>query len=112
MENSMSDLLPFLRAWVSDPMRVAAISPSGSALTELMTREVNPEDGPVLELGPGTGVFTRGLLARGLNQNDLTLIEAGRNIGNPLSPGQSHLHGCNPAWQSQPVSREKSRQRR
>jgi phospholipid N-methyltransferase len=85
MENSMSDLLPFLRAWVSDPMRVAAISPSGSALTELMTREVNPEDGPVLELGPGTGVFTRGLLARGLNQNDLTLIEAGRDFAETLA---------------------------
>lgn len=81
----MSDLLPFLRAWVSDPRRVAAISPSGPALTELMTREVNPQDGPVLELGPGTGVFTRALLARGLDPHDLTLIEAGKDFAHALS---------------------------
>ncbi|WP_114086919.1 class I SAM-dependent methyltransferase [Thalassospira profundimaris] len=81
----MSDLLPFLRAWVADPRRVAAISPSGPALTELMTREVTPENGPVLELGPGTGVFTRGLLARGLDQHDLTLIEAGKDFAQTLA---------------------------
>ncbi|WP_085579734.1 class I SAM-dependent methyltransferase [Thalassospira mesophila] len=81
----MSDLLPFLRAWVSDPRRVAAISPSGSALTELMTREVNPQHGPVLELGPGTGVFTRALLARGFDQQDLTLIEAGKDFAHTLA---------------------------
>lgn len=73
----MSDLLPFFRAWVTDPKRVSAISPSGPALAHLITSEIRPDQGPVLELGPGTGVFTRALLDRGLRQNDLTLIEAG-----------------------------------
>jgi phospholipid N-methyltransferase len=81
----MSDLLPFLRAWVADPKRVASITPSGTALTDLMTREIRAEDGPVLELGPGTGVFTRGLLARGVPQQDLTLIEAGSDFARTLS---------------------------
>jgi phospholipid N-methyltransferase len=31
----------------------------------------------VVELGPGTGVFTRALLARGVPEDDLTLIEFG-----------------------------------
>ena len=33
----MSDLLPFFRAWVADPRRVSAISPSGPALAEMST---------------------------------------------------------------------------
>ena len=73
----MSDLLPFFRAWVADPKRVSAISPSSSALAELITSEISPATGSVLELGPGTGVFTRALIARGLDEGDLTLVEAG-----------------------------------
>ncbi len=43
----------------------------------LITRDIQPDDGPVLELGPGTGVFTKALLARGVSERDLTLIEYG-----------------------------------
>lgn len=73
----MSDLLPFFRAWVTDPRKVSAISPSSPALARLITSEVTETSSPVLELGPGTGVFTRALLDRGLRQDDLTLIETG-----------------------------------
>jgi phospholipid N-methyltransferase len=72
---TMPDVLFFLRAWTSDPLRVAAIAPSGPALAELITREITPECGSILELGPGTGVFTRALLARGVRAEDLTLVE-------------------------------------
>ncbi|MBZ9680831.1 MULTISPECIES: class I SAM-dependent methyltransferase [unclassified Mesorhizobium] len=41
-----------------------------------MTRDIGPETGPVLELGPGTGPFTRALLSRGVKEEDLTLIES------------------------------------
>lgn len=74
---TMPDILFFLRAWTADPLRVAAIAPSGPALAELITREITPDYGAVLELGPGTGVFTRALLARGVRAEDLTLIENG-----------------------------------
>lgn len=72
-----SDFFRFFRSWVSAPMRVAAVAPSGPALARLITREIMPDVGPVLELGPGTGVFTRALLARGVPESDLTLIEFG-----------------------------------
>lgn len=81
----MSDLLPFFRAWVTDPKGVSAISPSSPALAELITSEVAADHGPVLELGPGTGVFTRALLDRGLNESDLTLIEQGQDFSRLLS---------------------------
>lgn len=73
--STQDDIAPFLRAWVADPVRVAAFVPSGAALAEIITREISPATGPVLELGVGTGVFTHALLARGVPERDLTLIE-------------------------------------
>lgn len=77
---STSDILPFFQAWLSAPLRVASIMPSGQALADLITSEVSPATGAVLELGAGTGVFTRALLARGVHESDLTLIEAGADF--------------------------------
>ena len=70
-----ADHLRFARSWVSNPLRVAAIAPSGARLARLMTREIGVQHAPVLELGPGTGVFTRALLDRGIDEADLTLVE-------------------------------------
>jgi phospholipid N-methyltransferase len=75
--DACSEYLRFLRSLIADPRRVAAIAPSSEALSRLMTSEVLPSDGPVLELGPGTGAFTRALLARGVRESDLTLVENG-----------------------------------
>lgn len=71
------DFLRFFRSWVSNPLRVAAVAPSGDSLARLITSEITALDGPVVELGPGTGVFTRALLAQGVPEDDLTLIEFG-----------------------------------
>jgi phosphatidylethanolamine/phosphatidyl-N-methylethanolamine N-methyltransferase len=79
-----SDFLHFFRSWVSAPLRVAAIAPSSETLARLMTREIDALDGPVIELGPGTGVFTKAILARGVRENDLTLVEFGREFVEPL----------------------------
>jgi phospholipid N-methyltransferase len=71
------DSLSFFLAWAMAPVRVASVTPSSTKLAELMTREIDADTGPVLELGPGTGPFTRALLARGVMENDLTLVEFG-----------------------------------
>lgn len=73
----MAETLGFFQAWLRSPLRVAAIAPSGRALARLITREITPETGPVIELGPGTGAFTRALIARGVRPEDLALIEFG-----------------------------------
>ncbi len=75
--NECSDFLHFFRAWIANPLRVAAVAPSGESLARLMTCEITSDHGPILELGPGTGVFTRALLARGVSENQLTLVEYG-----------------------------------
>ncbi|MGG6897587.1 MULTISPECIES: class I SAM-dependent methyltransferase [Rhizobium] len=79
-KTSCADFVRFFRSWVSDPMRVAAVAPSGERLARLMTQEIDPLDGPILELGPGTGVFTRALLARGIPESALTLVEFGEEF--------------------------------
>lgn len=60
--------------FVANPRRFGGFV-SGPALAEAITRDVDPAAGPVLELGPGTGVFTRALLARGVAEADLILVE-------------------------------------
>jgi len=77
---SATDILPFFLAWVRNPLRVAAIAPSGPAVAELMAQEISADTGPVIELGPGTGAFTRALLRRGVRQQDLTLVEYGSDF--------------------------------
>jgi phosphatidylethanolamine/phosphatidyl-N-methylethanolamine N-methyltransferase len=72
----ITDNLRFLRALMARPKSVGAIAPSSKALARAIARQVDPERaGPVLELGPGTGVITEALLERGLAPGRLTLVE-------------------------------------
>jgi phosphatidylethanolamine/phosphatidyl-N-methylethanolamine N-methyltransferase len=75
-----SDALRFVRRFISDPLRIGAIAPSSAALADAITAEIGLGQAPVLELGPGTGVFTAALIARGIAERDLTLIEADANF--------------------------------
>lgn len=79
-----NDALSFLMAWAMTPLKVASVTPSSSSLASLMTRDIGPESGPVLELGPGTGPFTRALLTRGVREADLTLIESNADFARLL----------------------------
>ncbi|WCM25735.1 SAM-dependent methyltransferase [Sphingomonas sp. QA11] len=79
----VAETVRFLRALVARPSQVGAILPSGQALARLITSGVEPGAG-VIELGPGTGVFTRALLARGVRERDLTLIESDPLFGRAL----------------------------
>ncbi|MBY3222061.1 class I SAM-dependent methyltransferase [Rhizobium laguerreae] len=74
----------FLLAWLRAPLRIASITPSGPRLAGLMTKEISTLTGPVLELGPGTGVFTAALLERGIAERDLTLVEYERDFATLL----------------------------
>ena len=73
-------LLLFFRALACSPRAVGAVTPSGANLASLITSEITAASGPVLELGPGTGVFTKALLERGVRESDLTLIEYGSDF--------------------------------
>jgi phospholipid N-methyltransferase len=80
----MSDRRLFLRSWLQNPMRVGAVAPSGRALAELITGQITAADCPIIELGPGTGAFTRALIARGVPEHRLVLIEADASFARTL----------------------------
>lgn len=78
--NATSELRLFLQSWLRAPMRIGAVVPSGPSLARLITSEIEPNAGPVIELGPGTGAFTRALLMRGVPEHRVALIEADRDL--------------------------------
>lgn len=66
----------FLRTWLEKPSIVGAISPSGRALSRAMAAAVDPaKPGLILELGPGTGVVTEALIARGIAPERIVSVE-------------------------------------
>jgi phospholipid N-methyltransferase len=80
----LAEAFGFFRAWLADPLRVASVTPSGKALSRLITAEISEQTGPVIELGPGTGTFTHALLARGVGPEDLVLVESGPDFAEAL----------------------------
>lgn len=81
VSSKLLDEMRFIRSWVENPMKTGAVSPSGPALAELMARMAEPNrDGPIVELGPGTGVVTQALIARGILPSRLIVIEYNRDF--------------------------------
>lgn len=67
--------LPFWRAFLANPLKVASPVPSGPALGRAIADQVPPGPGDVLELGPGSGAVTAALLERAVAPAKLTAIE-------------------------------------
>jgi phosphatidylethanolamine/phosphatidyl-N-methylethanolamine N-methyltransferase len=72
----LDDEVHFLRSWIERPLTVGAVTPSGKLLARTMARYVDPDsDGPVVELGPGTGPVTEALVQAGVAPSRLVLVE-------------------------------------
>lgn len=67
--------MQFLRRLIASPRNVGAIAPSGHMLAAAMVKPLDVMVGPVLELGPGPGSFTRAILDKGLPPEQLTVVE-------------------------------------
>jgi phosphatidylethanolamine/phosphatidyl-N-methylethanolamine N-methyltransferase len=66
----------FLRGLFARPRHVGAIAPSSPELARAIAGEIDPDrPGPVLELGPGTGVVTAALIDRGVAPERIIAIE-------------------------------------
>lgn len=76
----LNETSSFLVEWIKAPLRTASIIPSSEQLAKKMVKGLSADSGPVIELGPGTGVFTRELLHAGVAEADLTLVELNRNF--------------------------------
>jgi phosphatidylethanolamine/phosphatidyl-N-methylethanolamine N-methyltransferase len=81
----MNDTLLFWRSLLRHPTRIGAVAPSGRALARLITANLPPSDKPIIELGPGTGAFTQALIARGVPEHRLALVEADPEFARTLA---------------------------
>jgi phosphatidylethanolamine/phosphatidyl-N-methylethanolamine N-methyltransferase len=72
----LDDEVQFIRSWLEKPLATGAVMPSGRVLARTMARYVDPKvEGPVVELGPGTGPVTEALVTRGVDPARLVLVE-------------------------------------
>ena len=72
----LDDEVRFLRSWIEKPLHMGAVMPSGRLLARTMAQYVDSRsEGPVVELGPGTGAITSALIERGVDQSRLVLVE-------------------------------------
>jgi phosphatidylethanolamine/phosphatidyl-N-methylethanolamine N-methyltransferase len=72
----LDDEMQFIRSWIEKPLSTGAVVPSSRVLARAMARYVDPDsDGPVIELGPGTGPVTQALVRHGVDPARLILVE-------------------------------------
>jgi phosphatidylethanolamine/phosphatidyl-N-methylethanolamine N-methyltransferase len=90
--NSLADNLRFLKALITRPKAVGAVIPSSPALAKAMACQINPKAGPVLEVGPGTGVISEAILARGVAPAQLTLVEYDEELARHLAARFAKVH--------------------
>jgi phospholipid N-methyltransferase len=86
----------FFRQWLKNPLRMAAFSPSGRQLARQMVAELPTGAKRVVELGGGTGVFTRAMIQHGIAPRDLLVLELNDELYAHLReafPGAHVVHG-------------------
>jgi phosphatidylethanolamine/phosphatidyl-N-methylethanolamine N-methyltransferase len=72
----IDDQVRFLKSWIENPLKTGAVAPSGKHLARAMAQVIDPADpGPVIELGPGTGVVTEAIVERGVDPSRIVAIE-------------------------------------
>lgn len=89
--------LRFFRGWMDKPKAVGSIVPTSGITARRMASIVRPEvDDLVLELGPGTGVITRAILAMGIKPENLVSVEYSEDFVERLKrdmPSVNFVHG-------------------
>lgn len=89
--------LKFFRGWIDKPRAVGSIVPTSGVTARKMASIVDVNSGlPVLELGPGTGVITKAILARGVRPENLWSIEYSEDFVEHLRatlPGVNVIQG-------------------
>ena len=76
LAEKFDDELKFFQGWVRRPKAVGSIVPTSSITAREMASVIDTGSGlPVLEIGPGTGVITRAILARGIRPENLYTVE-------------------------------------
>jgi phosphatidylethanolamine/phosphatidyl-N-methylethanolamine N-methyltransferase len=96
-EKKFDEEIRFFRGMMQGPKQVGAIAPTSSITARKMASVVDLTSGlPVLELGPGTGVITKQILARGVAPEKIVSVEYSRDFYERLVEdyaGVNFIHG-------------------
>lgn len=91
------DEIRFIRGMMAQPKTVGAIMPTSARMAAKMASIIDTGSGlPVLELGPGTGVITKAILAMGIKPENLVSIEYSTQFYQHLQdkyPGVNFING-------------------
>ncbi len=74
----------FIVEWIKAPLVTASVIPSSTRLAKNMVQGLDPASELVIELGPGTGVFTHQLLEAGIREASLVLVELNHTFAKKL----------------------------
>ncbi|MCF6271981.1 MAG: methyltransferase domain-containing protein [Rhodobacteraceae bacterium] len=88
----MREFSLFMWQLLRHPKRTSAIAPSSKGLARQMVSEITKDTGKVVEIGAGTGVFSRAILAAGVAPKDLTIVEMNPGFCNAL---KTQFPDCN-----------------
>ena len=77
----MHENIQFFQAFLKNPLKVGAIAPSSKELVKRMVEDLEPsENAVVLELGVGTGAFTKRILEIVPNKESYLGVELDKNL--------------------------------
>ncbi|MGX9965933.1 class I SAM-dependent methyltransferase [Roseomonas sp. F4] len=87
----------FFKRWMANPLQMGSIIPSSATLCRRIAALVERKDDEVVvELGAGTGVISRALLAAGVPAEKLVVVEIVRDMADHLRaslPGVNVIQG-------------------
>lgn len=97
LDKRLADEARFIRSWIENPLLAGAVSPSSRFLARAMAHAIDPRtEGPIVELGPGTGPVTQALIDKGVAPARLVLVEYDENFCRLLAgrfPGARIVQG-------------------
>jgi len=92
-----SENLLFLKRLIKNPRSLGAIAPSSKALARFICRHIDYKEGDyVIEIGAGTGSFTRAILNSGVPASKLIVVELDKELAQYLRlhfPAIQVIHG-------------------
>jgi phosphatidylethanolamine/phosphatidyl-N-methylethanolamine N-methyltransferase len=96
-EKKFDEEIRFFKGMMQGPKTVGAIVPTSSITAKRMASVIDLKSGlPVLELGPGTGVITKQILARGVAPEKIVSVEYSEDFYRRLVEdyaGVNFIHG-------------------
>ena len=97
LNNQFDEEIRFFKSWIEKPKSMGAILPTSNTTAKKMAQLIDlSAGGPVLELGPGTGVITKAILAKGVLPENIYSVEHTQSFIPMLRqdfPGVNFIHG-------------------